>query len=312
MHVFTSKDYAPLAGQRPALTIGVFDGVHRGHQTIFKELIDNAKEMAVPAMAITFSQHPRLTLGRSAPLSIHSLENRLRLMERAGLNATWVLDFSPEMAVLPGWDFSNLYFHERLDSSLVVLGQGAHFGRDRDGNAHNLAKWAKNWHMKVIPVPALIVDGTRVSSTAIRLAVQSGNLDRAEQFLGRRFSVIGTVVHGQGLAKSYGFPTLNLDPHHELRPPAGVYVTTAQVGGKEYPSVTNVGRPPTDAEIEAGLGDFMVETHLLGYDGDLYDQVAEVFFIKKIRDVMRFAEPTGLIRQVRLDMAEAKDYFKAL
>ena len=144
MHVFTSKDHAPLLGQRPAVTIGVFDGVHRGHQTIFKGLTDNAKQMAVPAMAITFSQHPRLTLGRSAPLSITSLENRLRLMDQAGLDAAWVLDFSPEMAALPGWDFSNTYFHERLGSALVVLGEGAHFGRDRDGNAANLANGAKD------------------------------------------------------------------------------------------------------------------------------------------------------------------------
>lgn len=309
MQVFYYDDQPPPADRRPAVTLGVFDGVHLGHRKIIAALRETARETAAPTLAVTFAQHPRLTLGRSAPPFITSLENRLTLLADAGVDAVWVLDFCHELAILPGREFAGEYLHRRLAASAVVMGEAARFGNGRDGDAATLTEWAKEWDMRVVTVPPLFVDGVRVSSTAVRLAVQSGDLERARAFLGRRFSVIGTVVHGQGLAKGWGFPTLNLDPHHELRPPAGVYLTEAAVAGHIYPSVTNVGRPPTDAEIQAGLGDFMVETHLLGFDGDLYGSVAEVFFIEKMRDVMRFAETDGLVRQVRDDLAAARRRF---
>ena len=122
-------------------------------------------------------------------------------------------------------------------------------------------------------------------------------------------SVEGTVVHGQGHGRNLGFPTLNLDPHHELRPPSGVYFTRAVVDGVSHPSITNIGRPPTDAEIASGLSDFLIETHLLDYQGDLYGKTAEVQFGKKIRDVMRFPRMSGLIRQVDHDLRAAREWF---
>ena len=309
MHIFTAKDSTPLAHKRPAATLGVFDGVHRGHQTILASLTATAREFGAPSLAITFAQHPRQTLGRSAPPAITTLERRLELMAEAGLDAVWVLDFTPEIAALPGREFAEEYFHRRLHASAVILGEAARFGKGRDGAADSLADWSADWEMTVKATPAFLIDGVKVSSTGVRLAVLSGALDQAASSLGRPFSVIGTVVHGQGLAKPYGFPTLNLDPHHELRPPAGVYITKAYVEGNEYASITNVGRPPTDAEIDAGLGDLMIETHLLDYSGDLYGTVAEIAFYEKTRDAMRFANPADLIAQVHRDMAQVRQRF---
>ena len=309
MRLYGIHDDCPLCGRRPAVTMGVFDGVHLGHRAIIEALVGAARRIGSPAMAITFNPHPRQALGRSAPPGICSMETRLKLLAEAGLDAVWVLPFTAEFSRVSGQDFAEEYFYRRLDAGVVALGESAVFGRDRGGNAATLARWAANWNMEVIAVPQKIVDGAVVSSTAIRLAVQNGELERAARFLGRPFAVEGTVVHGQGHGRNLGFPTLNLDPHHELRPPAGVYLTLAVVDGAAYPSITNIGRPPTEAEIEAGLSDFLIETHLLDYQGDLYGRTAEVRFLSKTRDVLCFPRMSGLVRQVEKDLRAAREWF---
>ncbi len=310
MHIYTETTDSPLAGRRPAVTLGVFDGVHIGHRAIMDELLLQARDRSVPALAITFHPHPRQAMGRAAPPAIVSLEKRLELLGEAGLDAVWVLPFTQEFSRISGRNFAEEYFHRRLNASSVVLGQSAVFGRGREGTAATLAGWAENWDMTVTAVPPVVVDGGVVSSTAIRLAVQSGDLEKAAKYLGRQPAVEGTVVHGQGHGRKFGFPTLNLDPHHELRPPSGVYLSLAEVDGATHPSVTNIGRPPTDAEISAGLADFLGGSHLLDYQGDLYDKTATVYFLRKMRDVMRFRTPEELIDQVNMDLAAAREWFE--
>lgn len=311
MLLFGVNDECPLAERRPAVTIGVFDGVHRGHRKIIGEVRRLAAKRRAPSLAVTFSPHPRLALGRAAPPGICSLERRLELLGEAGLDAVWVIPFTQDFSRMSGPQFAEEYFHRRLNAGAVVLGTNAVFGNCREGNAKTLAEWAKPWGAEVSAVPPLILDGTVVSSTAIRLAVQEGRLDRAAVFLGRRVSVEGTVVHGQGHGRKLGFPTLNLDPHHELRPPAGVYLTRTMMDGVDHPSITNIGRPPTEPEIEAGLTDFLVETHLLDFHGDVYGKTAEVIFYDKTRDVMRFSNLSDLQAQVEKDLAAARDWFSA-
>ena len=309
MRIFSAQDDCPLAERRPAVTMGVFDGVHLGHRAIIDKLLQTARQIASPALAITYSPHPRQALGRAAPPGICSLERRLELLGEAGVDAVWVLPFTVEFSKMAAYAFAEEYFHRRLNAGAVVLGENAVFGQGRDGNVKTLGQWAGPWNMLVRGVPSLTIDGAVVSSTAIRLAVQEGKLDRAASFLGRPVSVQGTVVHGQGHGRKLGFPTLNLDPHHELRPPPAVYLTRAVMDGVEYPSVTNIGRPPTEPEIEAGLVDFLIETHLLDFHGDVYGKKAEVFFLGKMRDVMRFARLEDLVAQVQKDLAQARKWF---
>ncbi len=309
MLLFDAKDQIPLAGKHPAVTMGVFDGVHRGHRKIIAQLREIAREIAVPSLAITFSPHPRQALGRAAPPGICTLEKRLALLRETGLDAVWVLPFTQEFSQKSAWSFAEDFFHARLGAGAVVLGEQAVFGCGREGNIRDLAAWAKPWGMRAEGAAPLLVEGTLVSSTAIRLAVQAGDLQRAELFLGRRVTVEGMVVHGQGRGHKLGFPTLNIDPFHELRPPPGVYYSRAVIEGSGYPSITNIGRPPTDAEIEAGLRDVLIETHLLDFCGDLYGRRVEVEFFLKKRPAMRFADREELTRQVMRDLAEARGWF---
>lgn len=311
MRIFDVRDEAPMADRRPAITMGVFDGVHLGHRAIFGELRSLARRGNAPALAVTFETHPRQALGRSAPPGITSFGMRLRLIAETGIDGVWVLPFTHEFSQRSARDFAEEFFHRRLNASAVVLGASASFGREREGNARTLSEWAGPWRMAVKAVPPVHVDGAVVSSTAVRLAVQSGDLEKAAKFLGRPFSVEGTVVHGQGHGRRLGFPTLNLDPHHELRPPPGVYLTYAVLDGRPHPSVTNIGRPPTEDEIAAGLADFLIETHLIDYHGDLYGRTAEVVFLRKTRDVIRFDDPASLMERVGRDLGEARAWFGA-
>jgi riboflavin kinase/FMN adenylyltransferase len=309
MKIFGAEDRNPLADARPAVTLGVFDGVHLGHRAIINVLLAAARKISAPALAITFHPHPRAALGRSAPPGICSLETRLARLDEAGLDAVWVLPFTQDLSLMSGRDFAEEFFRRRLAARAVVMGETAFFGCGRDGDARSLALWSRDWDMRILTAPALPVHGAIVGSTAIRLAVQTGDLGRAAEFLGRPFSLEGTVVHGQGHGRKLGFPTLNLDPHHELRPPPGVYLTRTRVAGRSLPSLTNIGRPPTEAEIEAGLSDFLIETHLLDFDADLYGRTVEVVFSGKIRDVMRFDREADLARQVTGDIDQAKRWF---
>ncbi|MDR3077760.1 MAG: riboflavin biosynthesis protein RibF [Planctomycetota bacterium] len=309
MKIFGAEQTAPLAGERPAVTLGAFDGVHKGHRAIIDVLLAYARKISAPALAITFEQHPRAALGRSAPPAICGLEARLRRLEEAGLDAAWVMPFTPAFSRLPARGFAKEFFRRRLAARAVALGETAVFGHGREGSAKTLAAWAADCDMEVIPVPPLPIHGAIASSTAIRLAVGAGNLALAAEFLGRPFSVEGTVVAGQGRGAKLGFPTLNLDPHHELRPPPGVYLTLAEINGESLPSLTNVGRPPTEMEIEAGVSDLLIETHLLDYQGDLYGRTAEIMFLRKMREVIRFSRESGLICRVREDLNEARKWF---
>jgi riboflavin kinase/FMN adenylyltransferase len=230
-------------------------------------------------------------------------------LEEAGLDAIWLLPFTQELSRMSGRDFAGEFFHRRLAARAVVMGETASFGCGRDGNARSLSLWARDWDMRILTAPALPIHGAIVSSTAIRLAVRTGDLRRAAEFLGRPFSLEGTVVRGQGRGRKLGFPTLNLDPHHELRPPPGVYLTRTRVAGQALPSLTNIGRPPTETEIESGLSDFVIETHLLDFDANLYGQAVEVIFSEKIRDVMRFDRESELARQVVGDINQARRWF---
>ncbi len=307
LRVFGQSE-SPLPGQRPVVTIGMFDGVHRGHQAVLGRTQAVACERGVPSLAITFDVHPRRRLepGQS-PAMITSLEHRLVLLEERGLVAVWVLSFDEALARMKAADFVHAVLVERLATQAVVLGDDAHFGHDREGDIALLRRMSEAAGFEVVSVPPVLVDGRVVSSTEIRNAVQGARLECARRMLGRPMSVLGTVVHGAGRGRRLGFPTLNLDPHHELHPPQGVYVSRTRCGNTVWDSVTNVGHRPTGDAKDSS--DVLVESHLLGYRGELYGQTVEVMFFEKLREERAFPSDEALGAQIAADVEAARAYF---
>jgi riboflavin kinase/FMN adenylyltransferase len=282
-------------------TVGVFDGVHLGHQAILAEATARARSIgAVPAV-LTFRQHPRLLLTGSAPPQITSLEHRLVLLERAGIELCLVADFDANLRDTSAGEFVRHWLVGRLGVRLLVSGPDAKLGKDRQGTPPRLAEMGAFLGFGVVVVPPVSVGGRPARSSTIREAIAAGDLGGAAAMLGRRVSLLGTVVHGDARGAALGFPTANLDLHHELHPPAGVYAVEARLDGKRLRGVVNIGTRPT-----FGAGAVTVEVHLLDFEGDLYGRDLEVEFLEKLREERRFASREDLVAQVRRDVERAR------
>ncbi len=296
---------AAFHGQGSIATVGVFDGVHLGHFHVLRKVVDSATERGMKSVMVTFASHPKSVLLGQAPATITSLGHRLLLFKRAGIDATLVLDFTPELRELTADQFTRKILLDGLDIRELVFGFDSKFGRDRGGNLKSLRPLADEVGFSLTEVPPLMVQGRAVSSTAIREAVQLGDFDKAGVMLGRPASLLGTVIRGDNRGSSLGFPTANLDLLHELQPPAGVYATMVRLVGQKpvelLPAVANLGERPTFEN--AGHS---IEVHLLDFDGDLYGRNLEVFFLKKLREERTFPGPAELTAQIEQDVSAAR------
>ncbi len=310
MHRLFGRPPLLFAPQRPVATLGMFDGVHLGHRAVLGETVDWARELQAPAVAVTFDVHPRTLLApREVPDTITSLEHRLQHFEALGIDTACVLPFTPELAHLSAGDFVQAYLVDWLHVQAVALGHTGRFGKDQRGDIHFLRDLGQRHGFATREVAGVIACGQPVSSTAIRDAVRAGELDCAAEMLGRPVSVLGTVVPGEGIGRSLGFPTLNLDPHHELIPPQGVYVTRVCWGENAWQAVTNIGhRPTVDA---SGPRDLLVEAHLLDWSGDLYGQHVEALFLQRLRAEKKFDSREALSAQIAADTEAARAWFAA-
>lgn len=304
------KNTPVFPGRRPVATLGMFDGVHRGHQAILRATVDKARALGVPSLAFTFDIHPRAVVApETAPAMITSLEHRLLLLEQFGLDGVCVLAFTPELARVEAEAFAETFVFQCQAVQALVLGPRAHWGRGGAGNLAMMQSLAARHGVSLDVVPPVTQAEIPISSTAIRKAVAAADLERAAAMLGRPVSVLGTVVRGQGVGRELGFPTLNLDPHHELHPPRGVYRTRVRCGDTIWPSVTNIGhRPTVDA---TSPGDVLIEAHVLQPVGDLYGQAVEVRFLERLRDEAHFPSRMALIEQIQRDVEDAKAAFAA-
>jgi len=298
---------APFAKQGAVATVGVFDGVHLGHFHVLREVVKRAEQRGLMPVMVTFAGHPKRVLLGQAPPTITSLEHRLLLFQRAGIGATLVLQFSEELREISAEDFTIQLLLDGLGLRELVFGFDSKFGKDRGGNPESLAPLSKRLGFDITEVPALRLHGRAVSSTVIREAVSLGDLSRGARMLGRPVSLLGKVVPGDGRGRGLGFPTANLDLLHELHPPAGVYAAFAcrpdapAEANALVPAVINIGERPTFAD--AGHA---VEVHLLDFDGDLYGDTIEVFFLQQLRGEQRFPDQAALITQIRQDVEAAR------
>ena len=298
-----------LAGSS-VVSIGMFDGIHLGHQAILKTNVEQAKERGARATVVTFRSHPkRLLLGR-APKTLTTLEHRLELFERAGIQHVCALAFNEELRSMDALEFVRELCVEGLGVEHFVLGFDSKFGHDRKGTPELLRE--SGYSVEV--VPKVSISGRAVSSTAIREAVELGDLEGAQAMLGRRVSVFGKVVHGAHLGRELGFPTANLDLHHELHPPPGVYACRARIhpsgeeskgAGPMRKGACNIGfRPTVSAELPK---DPTVEVHLFDFDGDLYGERMELELVKKLRGEKRFGGLDELKAQIAKDTEAARE-----
>lgn len=283
-------------------TIGVFDGVHLGHQS----LIAAAAQDGLRPLVVTFFPHPAATLQPAlAPRLITTLPRRLELLSAAGAHAIVVQRFDDEFARTPASDFEQLLF-DALRLRRVVVGGDFAYGRGRSGGVDSLQRAALRAGAQVHIAPPIAVRGARISSSRIREYVLEGRMSAAQAMLGRTFDLDGEVVKGAGRGRTLGFPTANLATTNELLPPTGVYAITATSGDGEVSArgVANVGVRPTFA---AG---FSIEAHLLDFHRDLYGKVLRIAFVERLRDEMKFPSPAHLTTQIVNDIEAARSVFK--
>lgn len=295
------QDLTP-ATRGAVVSIGVFDGVHLGHQAILRANLARAIELDAEPSVVTFQGHPKeLLLGRG-PKSLTSLEHRLHLFERLGIQHTVALPFDADLRALEATDFARRVLLEGLGCRHAVLGFDSKFGRGAEGNPETLRRMG----LPVDVVGQVLARHRPVSSTAIREAIELGDLEAAAAMLGRPVALYGHVVHGDALGRTLGFPTANLDLHAGLHPPPGVYVARARRGGERqpgWPAVVNIGLRPTLAQ--AG-GPLRIEVHLIDWSGDLYGASLEVELLERLRGEQRFPDLAALTAQVRRDVDRAR------
>jgi riboflavin kinase/FMN adenylyltransferase len=287
----------------PIVTWGVFDGVHRGHRRVIEQVLSWARAEGVSSALVTFDRHPEEVLrGRKVPL-VTPLGERLRLIGALGVDFCVVLNFTLEFSKTSAEEFIRGIVAGRMAAKGIVLGHDSRFGRDRAGDLELLTRIGRDVGLEVRHSDPEIFQGRPVSSSLIREAVFAGRLEEATFLLGRPPSVIGTVVRGERRGTKLGIPTANLELHHTVRPPPGVYAAEVPLEGRVYRAVVNIGTRPTFRENGAET----IEAHLLDYaGGDLYGRVAEVRFLARIRDEQKFDGPDALKRQISADIDVAR------
>ena len=305
MEVFRWPDGPPPPIADSAVTLGVFDGVHVGHQEIIRQVVESAARLGLRSAVITFDRHPEQVLDGPPQPCITSLAHRLHLFEQLGVKVCLVVGFTPDVAEMEAEDFARTVLRDVMGVRLFIVGFDCRFGKARRGDVDLLRRMGRELRLEARVVEPVKVGGEVVSSTAIRSAVSAGDLPRAKRLLGRPFSLLGTVVHGHGRGHSLGFSTANLDVHHELRPREGVYAGwMLDEEWRRAAAVVSVGRQETfeqnaDAPVE-------VEVHVLDESPLLYERDVEVQFVRWLRTQERFDSADALIARIKTDIAQAR------
>lgn len=306
MKIFHGTENANI--MRPTvLTLGVFDGLHLGHQRIMQTVVERAKLVGAVPTAITFDPHPRAVLHpESAPPLLQPLDQRLANLEVLGIEQAIVIKFDCEFASQPAEDFLSDIVHDRLQARDVYLGHGFAFGKERGGNIDLLRSMGSKLGFVADEVAEVQLRGQRISSSAIRQLLAEGKVNLARRMLGRPYGVEGVIIRGNRRGHTIGFPTANLKPHNRVIPRFGVYATATLIEGVWRKSITNIGVRPTfenDAEPS-------IESYVFDFDADLYGAVLRVRFLHRIRDERKFSGIDELKAQIERDTRRARNYFR--
>lgn len=302
MRIVQGLETFPREAAGGVVALGAFDGIHLGHREILGVAVERACALRVPSLACTFDPRPVEVLQpERAPLPITTLEERLELIAQAGIDTTVVLPFTMELAAVEPEVFIEDVMLRGLCAREIVVGFNHRFGRRARGDAAMLEALAERLGFRAHVVPPLSVDGDPVSSTEIRLALQRGDVERANRLLGREYSLAGEVVRGAGRGRTIGFPTANVRPERAPLVPLGVYACRARVEGVVYRAVVNLGRQPTFGDNEVAI-----EAHLFDFQREIYGERVALALVRRLRSEMKFPSVDALREQIAADAAEAR------
>lgn len=308
--MLVEKELSERAPQHNTIvTVGVFDGVHHGHRHLISELLRQAHESELLSVAVTFRQHPEnLFRPPDSRLSLLTdVETRVGLLQAAGVDIVIPLTFDKELAELNAQDFIEL-LQTHLHMRGVVIGSDFALGKNREGNVDRLLEVGRELGFSVTVVPPLVIDGITVSSTTIRKALSEGNMERVTQLTGRYFRLTGKVVTGVGRGTGLGYPTANITvDENQALPPDGVYACIATLGNTQYPAMTNIGNNPTFGNEQR-----TIESFILDYHGNLYEQTLSIDFVHRLREEIKFKDIEDLQKQIVNDIAEGRKILQAV
>jgi riboflavin kinase/FMN adenylyltransferase len=299
------EGYENLRLNAPAATLGIFDGVHRGHRVLLDFLVSKARETNSESVVITFSPHPRLVLEQNTGslTFITTLEEKKLLLAGAGIDHLIVIEFTKEFSNIQACDFIKDILIGKIGVRRLVIGHDHHFGRRGEGDFNTIKKCSEDLDFYVDQVPAYIGEDGIISSSVIRQALLNGKLEEANRWLGYEYSVTGTIIGGKMIGRSIGFPTANIEPdsEHKLIPATGVYAVKVQLDDKTFRGMLSIGSNPT---VNTDISIRSIEVHILDFDEDIYGRKLSVIFMKRLRDEKKFENLDQLKEQMSLDRQE--------
>lgn len=285
-----------------AVTIGNFDGVHRGHGEIFAHLKKKSRELGLPSVVVTFEPHPlKILAPEAAPSMITTFDQKAALIAESGIDYLVVVPFTTEFSRLPARDFVLTILCGSLGMKHIIIGHDYAFGRGREGNFKTLATLGALHGFTLEDLPPIGADGVVFSSSLVRSAIAGGDMDTAARILGRYYPIAGAVVHGREIGHTLGFPTANVATPNELVPCDGVYAVLADVDGQRIKGACNIGINPTFAgKVRT------IEVFLLDFTGSIYDHPITVHFVRRLRPVRSFPDSGALKEAIGRDVAETR------
>lgn len=291
---------------KTVVTIGTFDGVHLGHQSIISKLKESAKAIGGQSVILTFYPHPRMVLypDDHGLQLLNTPEEKAALLEKAGIDHLMIYPFSLDFSRISAYDYVRNLLVNGLKAQKVIVGYDHRFGRNREGDFSTLQEWAEMLNFETEEIPAKDIDEVNISSTKIRTCLSEGDISTATAFLGYEYQLKGKVIHGAKKGRTIGFPTANIEVNYryKLIPGNGVYAVKVAIAGIMHKGVMNIGvRPTVDNENKLHL-----EVHIFNFDQSIYDQDIEVFFIEKLRDEKKFGSIDELQEQIAVDILKAK------
>mgnify|MGYP003829809505 FL=1 len=287
--------------------LGVFDGVHLGHQGVIAQVLEDARQMGALPLVITFDKHPISVLDPGkAPQMIYPLEAKLSLLERFGIEKVMLIPFNEKIAALSAPDFFKIISTNLFPLLSISMGTGFVFARNRTGNIKKLRELAAETQTIVREVPSVCIHEEKISSSQIRTEISRGNFEKASQMLGRSYSIISNVVVGDQIGRTIGYPTANLSVVDRAIPPRGVYAVTVLIGERQFQGCLNIGLRPTLGCSDPKL---RVEVCILNFKEDIYGKTIEVIPLKRLRDEKKFSSLDVLKLQIAQDIKQAQSVF---